>query len=218
MKKILVIEDQASMRKNIAFILEMEGFSVHTAANGKEGLDAARRERPDLILCDVMMPQMDGHEVIAALRQDPGFLFTPFIFLTAKGDREDVRCGMNLGADDYLSKPIVHEELMTAVRARLDRHRMLRDQFDARPAVSPDFTRLEVFQLDFGLTHREAEVLAWIAQGKANQDIGVLLGMTERTVKHHASQCFQKMGCENRSSATLMAIEALMRERGDPPP
>lgn len=205
MKTILLIEDQASMRKNIAFILEMEGFRVTAATNGREGIEAARAAKPDLILCDVMMPEMDGHEVLRALREDPDFALTPFVFLTAKGTREDIRQGMDIGADDYLSKPVVHDELMSAVRARLERGERLRNAVGG----PPDFERLDRLQAAFGLTPREAEVLAWVARGKSNHDIGLLLDMSERTAKHHVSQCLLKMSCENRSSATLLAIEAL---------
>ena len=93
-RKILIIEDQASMRKNLAFILEMEGYQTCSAANGREGLHLARTEKPDLVLCDIMMPELDGHGVVQALRQDPAFATTPFIFLTAKSDRNDIRIGM----------------------------------------------------------------------------------------------------------------------------
>ena len=213
MKKILIIEDQASMRKNVAFILEMEGFKVCSAANGREGIDVAKTEKPDLILCDVMMPELDGYGVVQALRQDPAFATTPFIFLTAKSDRNDVRAGMNYGADDYLTKPIVHEELMAAVRSRLNRAGAVQQVIEEAGTFAPDFDNHAPLIAAFGLTPREAEVLAWVAQGKGNYDVGILLGMTERTVKQHVSSCFQKMGIENRSAATLMAVEVLSGQR-----
>jgi DNA-binding response OmpR family regulator len=105
MKTILVIEDQPDMRENITTILEMENYAVINAANGKEGLESARDEKPDLVLCDVMMPIMDGHEFLRKMREDCTIAGTPFIFLTAKGENTDLRAGMNLGADDYLTKP-----------------------------------------------------------------------------------------------------------------
>src|SRR5688572_2323527 len=98
-KKILVIEDQAPMRRNIALLLEMEGFQVATAENGAKGVEAAKREKPDLIVCDVMMPELDGYGVVQALRAETEFAATPFIFLSAKSDKGDVRVGMNFGAD-----------------------------------------------------------------------------------------------------------------------
>ena len=211
MKKILIIEDNAAMRKNIAFILEMEGFATCNAADGREGVAKARSEKPDLILCDVMMPEMDGYEVVKELRKDPKFAVTPFIFLTAKSDRTDVRTGMDIGADDYLTKPVKHPELMASVRARLERANALKQVVEDASTFAPNFDNYEPLQKAFGLTPREAEVITWVAQGKGNADIGMLLDMSERTVKHHVSQCFQKMGVENRSAATLMAVEVLSR-------
>jgi DNA-binding response OmpR family regulator len=105
MKTILLIEDQPDMRENIATILEMEEYAVLTANDGEEGIELARDEKPDLILCDVMMPKMDGYDVLHALRSDTSIRGTPFVFLTAKGEKRDQRAGMNLGADDYLTKP-----------------------------------------------------------------------------------------------------------------
>src|SRR5262249_49654588 len=123
MKRILVIEDQPVMRRNIQTILEMEGFEVMTADNGRQGVVAAQNKAPDLILCDVMMPEMDGYGVLTALRQEPRTATLPFIFPTAKGEKTDLRAGMNLGADDYLAKPVSSDELVSAVRARLARIR-----------------------------------------------------------------------------------------------
>ncbi|MCB1208133.1 MAG: response regulator transcription factor [Verrucomicrobiales bacterium] len=213
MKKILIIEDQASMRKNIAFILEMEGFKTCAAANGREGIDIAKAEKPDLILCDVMMPEVDGYGVLQALRQDPAFATMPFIFLSAKSDHNDIRSGMNLGADDYLTKPVVHEELMAAVHSRLERAGAVQQVIEDAGTFSINFDNHEPLIAAFGLTPREAEVVSWVAQGKGNADIGTLLNMTERTAKQHVSSCFQKMGVENRSAATLMAIEVLSGQR-----
>ena len=213
MKKILIVEDQASMRKNIAFILEMEGFKTCLAANGREGIEMARKEKPDLVLCDVMMPELDGFGVLQELRKDSAFATTPFIFLSAKIDHQDIRSGMNLGADDYLTKPVVHEDLMAAVRSRLERAVAVHQAIEEAGTFSIDFDNHEPLIAAFGLTPREAEVVSWVAQGKSNADIGTLLNMTERTAKQHVSSCFQKMGVENRSAATLMAVEVLSGQR-----
>src|SRR5512134_2369032 len=110
MKKILVIEDEPETLENLVLMLEMEGFNALSAPNGRAGLAAARRELPDVILCDVSMPELDGYGVLEALRNDTATVSIPFIFLTAKGDRKDLRTGMNLGADDYLTKPASAEE------------------------------------------------------------------------------------------------------------
>jgi two-component system, OmpR family, response regulator len=115
--KILIIEDQATMRRNVALMLQLEGHNALTAANGIEGMEITRREQPDLILCDVMMPEMDGHAFLCALREDQALSHTPFVFLTAKGDKNDVREGCDLGANAYLTKPVIREDLLAAVNA-----------------------------------------------------------------------------------------------------
>lgn len=120
-KTALVIEDDEVIRGNILELLSEEGFTVIGAANGREGLEKALAERPDLILCDIRMPEMDGLEVLHALRQAPETRAVPFIFLTAKAERADIRAGMNLGADDYVTKPFSRLELLASIRTRLDR-------------------------------------------------------------------------------------------------
>src|SRR5882724_7137102 len=133
----------------------------------------ARREQPDLILCDVMMPELDGFGVLRALQQDAGLALIPFIFLTARGEKEDLRSGMNLGADDYLTKPVANADLVRAIEARLRR-----SQQHANREFKPDFSSVEPL-LKFGLTPRATETLLWLAQGKTNRDISSILGITE---------------------------------------
>lgn len=204
MKTILLIEDQPDMRENIATILEMEDYAVLTASNGQAGLELARDEKPDLILCDVMMPAMDGHEVLHALRADRSIRGTPFVFLTAKGEKGDQRAGMNLGADDYLTKPVTAEDLLATVTARLEREA-------ARSAgFAPDFSSPEPLE-KLGLTPREAEVLLWVAQGKSNPEIATILGAAENTIKVHLAHVFEKLGADHRHAATIVAWEALAR-------
>lgn len=210
MAKILVIEDQPQMRKNLATILEMENFEVVLAQDGKEGVALARSQRPDLIICDVMMPGLDGYGVLKEVRGEKTTATVPFLFLTAKGEKADVRSGMNLGADDYLSKPVAREDLLQAVRTRLERRRAHDSEVAAARTVGfkPNFDspkRLE----SLGLSPREAEVLLWVAQGKSNGDIGILLGMAEKTVKKHMGNIFDKLGVEGRNAATVRALETL---------
>ncbi len=125
--KILVIEDLSHLRNDVIEILRFEGFDVRGAPNGRVGVDMAREFNPDLIICDIMMPELDGYGVLEALRKEEKTATTPFIFLTAKTDHADVRMGMNLGAEDYIPKPFVTNELLDTIRARLDRHRTFED-------------------------------------------------------------------------------------------
>lgn len=202
-KKILVIEDEPEMRRNLVTILKLEKFVPLAAENGRAGLELARKEKPDLILCDIMMPELDGHAVVQALRTDSQLAAIPFIFLTAKGEKSDQRSGMNLGADDYLTKPINKMDLLASVRARLQRAEQ-----QGRREFKPDFSSPAPL-VQLGLTPRVAEVLLWVAQGKTNADIATILGISESTVKKHLLEIFAVLGVETRSAATLRALEAL---------
>jgi DNA-binding NarL/FixJ family response regulator len=203
MRRILVIEDEPEMRRNIAALLRFHEYATLEAENGRKGVELARREKPDLILCDVMMPELDGYGVLQALQQDAALALTPFIFLTAKGDKDDLRSGMNLGADDYLTKPVANKELVSAIEARLRR-----SELQAKREFKPDFSSFEPL-LTPGLTRRAAETLLWLAQGKTNPDIATILGITESTVKKHVQEIFEKLGVETRGAATVRALELL---------
>ncbi|MEM6628727.1 MAG: response regulator [Bacteroidota bacterium] len=119
MKKILLVEDNLEVRENTAEILELSGYEVLTAENGKVGVQLAQANDPDLIICDIMMPELDGYGVLRILNKDPNTAQIPFIFLTAKAEMSDMRKGMNLGADDYLTKPFDEVELLDAIELRL---------------------------------------------------------------------------------------------------
>jgi DNA-binding NarL/FixJ family response regulator len=202
MTTILLIEDNASMRRNIAQILEIESFRVQTAPDGLAGIQLLREQRPDLVICDIMMPGMGGYEVLAQVRADVAMASLPFIFLTAKGEMPDLRLGMSLGADDYLAKPVSSVDLLKAVRARLQRATQQRQAFVPRFDDAQPLEKL-------GISSREAEILLWMAQGKSNADIGTLCGISVGTVKKHANHIFEKLGVEGRTSATLRAVEIL---------
>jgi DNA-binding NarL/FixJ family response regulator len=203
MKKILVIEDEPEMRRNISVLLRYAQFEPIAAENGRKGVEIARRENPDLILCDVMMPELDGYGVLQALQTDPSLARIPFIFLTAKGEKEDLRSGMNLGADDYLTKPVGNADLVRAIHMRLRRS----EQAAARE-FKADFSSAEPLR-NLGLTPRASETLLWLAQGKTNSDIATILGITESTIKKHVQEIFEKLGVETRGAAAVRALEVL---------
>jgi DNA-binding NarL/FixJ family response regulator len=203
MKRILVIEDEPEMRRNLTTLLRHTEFEPIAAENGRQGVELARREKPDLILCDIMMPELDGFGVLRALQADEQLARVPFIFLTAKGEKEDLRSGMNLGADDYLTKPVGNAELVRAIETRLRR-----SEQQANREFRPDFSSFEPL-LKLGLTPRAAETLLWLCQGKTNSDIAMILGITESTVKKHVQEIFEKLGVETRGAATLRALETL---------
>lgn len=134
MSKILVIEDELSVRENILARLEAEGFETLDAENGINGVAIALSHTPDLIICDVMMPELDGYGVLSTLRQNPLTSAIPFIFLTAKADKNDFRQGMELGADDYLTKPFTRTELLGAISARLQKQVTVAQQSERKLA------------------------------------------------------------------------------------
>ncbi|MEH1924458.1 hybrid sensor histidine kinase/response regulator [Nostoc sp.] len=132
MNTILVIEDEPQVRVNIQEILQLSDFETLIAANGKIGLEIAQAKLPDLIICDIMMPELDGYSVLSALRQNEATTNIPLIFVTAKAERSDFRQGMDFGADDYLTKPFTPEELLSAIASRLDKHASTERQAQAK--------------------------------------------------------------------------------------
>lgn len=128
MQKILLIEDNTDIRENTAEILELANYKVYTAGNGKEGVEIALKEKPNLIICDIMMPVLDGYAVLHMLNKNPETHQIPFIFLSAKTEKSDIRKGMSLGADDYITKPFEGTELLEAVEGRLKKARMIREK------------------------------------------------------------------------------------------
>lgn len=126
MKKILIIEDNEDIRNNTAEILELSSYDVIVAENGKKGVEMALEHTPDLIICDIMMPELDGYGVLHAIQKNENVKNTPFIFLTAKAERQDFRKGMELGADDYITKPFDGTELLKAVDSRLKKIDLLK--------------------------------------------------------------------------------------------
>jgi len=128
-KTILVIEDNNDIRENTAEILDLAGYKTFTAENGKRGVEIALKEKPSVIVCDIMMPELDGYGVLHLLRKNPDTENIPFIFLTAKTERSDFRKGMEMGADDYITKPFEDIELLNAVEMRLKKSAILEQKY-----------------------------------------------------------------------------------------
>jgi DNA-binding response OmpR family regulator len=129
MKKVLVIEDEKAVMNNLLEILDSGGFQGFGAENGSEGIQLAKEELPDLIICDIMMPDTDGYEVLRTLRENSETAMIPFIFLTAKTEQPDLRQGMNLGADDYITKPFRRNELLDSIAVRLEKRALIAEQY-----------------------------------------------------------------------------------------
>ncbi len=161
MKKILLIEDNDDVRENTAEILELSNYKVFTAPNGKDGVEVAFRELPDLIVCDIMMPVLDGYGVLHMLSKNPQTSAIPFIFLTAKSEKGDFRKGMEMGADDYLTKPFNGIELLNAVEARLKKNDALKKNFTQDIRGVNEFLQTAGLSGKVQLTSNEREVNAY---------------------------------------------------------
>jgi DNA-binding response OmpR family regulator len=129
MRKLLVIDDHDDIRENIAEILTLAGYKTTTAPNGKKGVEAALKDRPDLVICDIMMPELDGYGVLHLMRKNESTANVPFIFLTARTERADFRKGMEMGADDYITKPFDDVELLNAIEIRLKKYDLLQTKY-----------------------------------------------------------------------------------------
>ncbi len=199
---ILIIEDDPSYRGNIEMILKMEGFRVRTAADGRSGLASVREEVPDLILCDIMMPEMDGHALFDMLKNNVLFAEVAFIYVTALADRAEQRRAMAAGADDYLTKPFTAEELLAAVTGRLNRLRILRHS-----AGTPSFHK-ELVWLREQLTPREHEVLLLVGKGDTSRQIADRLGISIKTVEIHRSNLMNKLDANNAATLARWAFIA----------
>ncbi|NEQ43528.1 MAG: response regulator [Leptolyngbya sp. SIOISBB] len=160
MTKLLVIEDEAGIRDSMVDILQAEDYIVESASNGQEGLQILEEFHPDLVICDVMMPVLDGHKVLQQIRQNPQTQTLPFIFLTAKADKTDFREGMDFGANDYITKPFTHDELLGTIQSRLKlkaaAHQEIKKQLDVlRTSVNTSIPREIVTHLEevWALSH-----------------------------------------------------------------
>ena len=167
MTKILVIEDELFVRENIVDLLEAEEFEVFSTENGILGILWAQENIPDLVICDVMMPQMSGHDVLAEMRELPETMLIPFIFLTAMADKGDIRHGMELGADDYLTKPFTRDELLSAIDSRLLKQAQLmkqyHDEHQKTKALEQKVKELEALQIKNKLSQEYQQALLKIS-------------------------------------------------------
>ena len=195
-KKILCIEDDRETAALIAEELVDRGYEVIVAHDGREGLAAILRTMPDLVLSDISMPVMSGFELLERLiALAPRFSKMPFVFLTALTDRDNELRGRQLGADDYVTKPIDFELLATIISARL-----------------AGVARTGLWPKTVGLNDREVEVLTWVARGKTSAEIGQIIGLTKRTVDFHIDNARGKLGAATRTEAVIKATTGRLIE------
>lgn len=187
--RILLVEDENQLRENIAELLEIQGFEVLAVDSGDKAVSFLSDFKPSVILCDIRMPRFDGFWVLMEIRKNKTFGNVPFIFISAKADRRDVRTGMDLGADDYLTKPFSSEELLSAVRARLERANdqqlSLMDTFNESHRAKPEDFRV--------LTPAEKKVLHYVALNNTSASIAEKLEISSKTVDNHRANISTKL-------------------------
>ena len=201
-KRLLVVDDDPNLVLLVKDYLEFRGYEVVAASNGLEALEVMRRLTPDLIICDVMMPEMDGYTFVQTLRSDRATDWIPVIFLSARGQTADRVRGLNTGADAYLVKPFEPEELVAQVEATLKHtERLLQMQgAPVQPAIQLD--------REVELTPTETKVLQYVARGMPNREIAEVMGVSQRTIESHVSNMLAKTGLHNRTELARWAIES----------
>jgi DNA-binding NarL/FixJ family response regulator len=205
-KRLLLIDDDPNLILLVKDYLEFRGYEVITAENGREALEVLEQDIPDMIICDVMMPEMDGYQFVNQVRQDERTSWIPILFLSAKGQSQDKIKGLNIGADVYMVKPFEPEELVAQVEASLKQAYRQRQQTGGG---GENETKIQV-PFDVHLTQTELKVVQYVARGLANRDIAEELNVSQRTVESHVSNMLGKTGLHNRTELARWAIENQM--------
>ncbi len=196
--RILVIEDEPQLRDNIRELLEVNAYEVKVLDSGDTIVETMQLFKPDLILCDIRMPRHDGYWVLNEVRKLKPIGALPFIFISAKVERRDIRVGMDLGADDYLTKPFSSEELLSAIQARLSRIDDLKNRIDEEgQEASIPKARPEDFKV---LTPSEKRILFLIAQNATSLEIANRFLISLKTVENHRSKITSKLGLKGHLS------------------
>ncbi|MBF2015265.1 MAG: response regulator transcription factor [Rivularia sp. T60_A2020_040] len=214
--KILVVDDDLGTRLSISDYLELSGYKVMTANDGQEGLMMVNKHHPDLIVTDIIMPQMNGYELVRRVRQKVEFRLLPVILLTARTQTQERILGYQSGCDLYLPKPFELEELAAAINNLLERSRIIQSEYQlslqenlkkAERSSQTGFSDSETTKLYESLTNREQEVLELLTHGLSNAEIGYSLHLSPRTVEKYVSSLLRKTDTSNRAELVRFAME-----------
>lgn len=203
-KKLLLIDDDPNLILLVKDYLEFRGYEVVTAENGREALEVLEQQIPDMIICDVMMPEMDGYSLVSTIRSDPKTSWIPVLFLSAKGQSQDRVKGLNIGADVYMVKPFEPEELVAQVESSLKQASRLIQHKDSKGGESSP--KMQV-PFDVELTPTELRVVQFVARGMANREIAGELNVSQRTIESHVSNMLGKTGLHNRTELARWTLE-----------
>ena len=202
-KQLLLIDDDPNLILLVKDYLEFRGYKVTTAGNGREALDVLEKETPDMIICDVMMPEMDGYAFVKQVRENSKTNWIPILFLSAKGQSQDRVKGLNTGADVYMVKPFEPEELVAQVESSLKQASRLIQHKNQGSSSAPTIQ----VPFDVELTPTELRVVQFVARGMANREIADELKVSQRTIESHVSNMLGKTGLHNRTELARWAIE-----------
>lgn len=205
-RRLLLIDDDPNLILLVKDYLEFRGYEVITAENGREALEVLEGDAPDMIICDVMMPEMDGYSLVQHVRQDPRTSWIPVLFLSAKGQSQDRVKGLNTGADVYMVKPFEPEELVAQVESSLKQAARMSE----RPGRAGESAPKIQVPFDVELTPTELKVVTFVARGMANREIAEELNVSQRTIESHVSNMLGKTGLHNRTELARWAIENSM--------
>jgi DNA-binding NarL/FixJ family response regulator len=204
-KRLLLIDDDPNLILLVKDYLEFRGYEVVTADNGIDALEVLDQETPDMIICDIMMPEMDGYTFVERVRQDSRNSWVPVLFLSAKGQSQDRVKGLNKGADVYMVKPFEPEELVAQVESSLKQANRL----IGHTGTAENVSKLKV-PADVELTPTELKVVQLVARGMANREIAIQMKVSQRTIESHVSNMLGKTGLHNRTELARWAIETSM--------
>ncbi|GJL76870.1 response regulator transcription factor [Nitrosomonas sp.] len=209
---ILLIEDEKALRENIAEIIAHYGYHIISAPTGEEGVKKALQFMPDIIVCDIMLPGIDGYDVFTQVKQIPQLLSTAFIFLTAKSTRADTRTGMNMGADDYLTKPFTKEELINSIKARVEKLTQIRkNRTEKDTLIEPALEKMA------GLTKTERRVLNKISEGFTTPQIAQKLFVSKKTIENHRVNISRKLNLSGPNSLISFALRLKTQQSDNQP-
>ncbi len=203
-KELLLVDDDPNLVLLVKDYLEFRGYKVITAENGREALEVLETQVPDLIVCDIMMPEMDGYALVKHIRENPGTSWIPVLFLSAKGQSQDRVKGLNMGADVYMVKPFEPEELVAQVESSLKQASRL---IQHKNHQGQQASHLKVPQ-NIELTPTELKVVQLVARGMANREIAEIMDVSQRTIESHVSNMLGKTGLHNRTELSRWAIES----------
>ncbi|MEO1428786.1 MAG: response regulator transcription factor [Cyanobacteria bacterium J06632_19] len=214
--KILVVDDDLGTRLSISDYLELSGYQVITANDGQQGLILVNKHHPDLIVTDIIMPQMNGYELVRQVRQQVRFRLLPVILLTARTQTQERILGYQSGCDLYLPKPFELEELAAAIHNLLERSQIIQSEYKSSLQENlqkadyineTELSERQITQLHESLTNREQEVLEILTHGFSNAEIGDRLHLSPRTVEKYVSSLLRKTDTSNRAELVRFAME-----------